>query len=145
MALLLLLAACETGSVTTAPDCLLTAPILDPTAAAPGDAVRATVERATDTWDTVVTVGDTPAEVLGLVREGCDDCDSCRTEQDCEACGTCDACTASCAACVEAVRFRVPEVAPGAHPVGVTNRYGATRTATLTVMGETDTADTAGR
>lgn len=145
MALLLLLVACETGTVTSAPDCVLAAPTLDPPIAAAGEVVRATIERATESWDTVVTVGDTPAEVLGLVQDGCEDCDTCRSEQDCDACGTCDACTASCAACVEAVRFRVPELGPGAHAVVVTNRYGATRAATLTVVDGTDTADTAGR
>lgn len=141
MALLLLLAsACDTSTSEATADCVLPAPTLDPARAAPGEVVRASLERSTDDWDTVVMVGATRAEVLSLSVEGCEACSTCRDEQECESCGGCDACSADCVGCLESARFRVPELADGSWAVTVTNRYGATRAAELTIERSGDTA-----
>lgn len=142
--LLLLLAACETTTVSGTTSCSLGVPTLGVAAAAPGDTVTLTAAPLTEVWDTAVTVGPARATLVDLDRSTCDECDDCRDTEGCAACGECATCDTTCATCAEVLSFVVPDLAPGTWSVEIVNRYGRSEQVNLVVTAPTDTpADTA--
>ncbi|MEN9784891.1 MAG: hypothetical protein RLZZ299_155 [Pseudomonadota bacterium] len=141
LAMMLLLAACTTGTSTTTPTCALEAPLATPAEAAPGETVVLVVRPLTQSRDTVVTVGDARAEGVEVARTECAACDTCRDDSGCRTCGpVCAACVEACAPCVETVRFTVPALPPGPAVVTVRNGLGVSAPGTLGVL-ESETAD----
>lgn len=135
----LLVLACTTTSSTVSPHCALDKPVLAPSEAAPGATVVATTGPLTTVYDTQVSVGTASAAVLDVDRSTCDACDTCREAAGCTSCDECTACADDCATCVQTVSFVVPDVAPGATPVTVTNIHAVSPAGTLTVTAATDT------
>jgi hypothetical protein len=133
IAILLSLAGCAETTTGLAPPCIPDAPEADVASAAPGDTVRLLTHPLLDDFDTTVLVGGTPAEVLGVSRDGCEDFDACLVAEACSACGDCDACGALLTGCVESVRVRVPDLADGAYAVTVWSKYGESRPGVLDV------------
>lgn len=139
MLILLAALACDLSTTLIDRACALGAPTLEPAEADAGGVVRVITTPVTDEADTVVTIGGVRAEVLGVVRDGCDACEDCRETEGCAGCADCDACDDTCATCVEAVRVRVPELEPGTYGVTVTTLFGMTEPAVLAIGGP-DTA-----
>lgn len=127
------LCGCATTSTPATSTCVLMAPSLVPTAAAPGDVVVLSTARLTTANDTLVHVGAAGAVVQSVDRTDCDACDSCLAASECGACDDCDACATDCAPCVESVSFVVPELAPGRYPAVLRNVHGQAPAALLDV------------
>lgn len=141
--------ACTTTSSSLSLTCDLSAPAFAPPEAAPGETVVATTGPLTETWDTTVSVGSTPATGVVVARQDCDACDECVSAAECNVCLECDDCIADCATCVETVSFTVPDVALGATTVTITNLHASSAPVAFVVVeagadtGEgTDTGDT---
>lgn len=134
LAACLTLAGCQTSSIPEFAQCTL-AGDLSPAEAAPGDAVVATGGEYSVVYDTVVTVGGVPAEVIDVVRDNCALCDACRlaVEDSCDPCGLCVQCETTCDLCVQTVSFAVPDLAEGPTDVVITNGYGASDPIPFTV------------
>jgi hypothetical protein len=116
---------------------------VSPDAGSPGETIALTARPLTTTFDTAVHLDSTRASVVNVSREGCESCDSCREEENCAVCGDCDSCDTSCkATCVEQLEFIVPELAPGAVTVRVTNQHGASGGLTFTIAAPADTGST---
>jgi hypothetical protein len=137
----LLVLACTTTSSAVSAHCALDKPVLVPTEAAPGSTVVATTGPLTTVYDTQVSVGTTAAAVVDVDRSTCDACDACREAAACTSCDACSDCATDCANCVQTVSFVVPDVAPGAAPVTITNIHAVSPTATLTVTPAADTGE----
>ncbi|GDX80093.1 hypothetical protein LBMAG42_19040 [Deltaproteobacteria bacterium] len=138
---------CTTTSSSLSLTCDLAAPALSPTEAAVGETVVAITGPLTESWDTTVSVGSTPASGVVVTRQDCDACDECVAAAECNVCLECDECITDCAACVETVSFVVPEVALGATTVTITNLHAASAPVAFTVVEAaadtgTDTGDT---
>jgi len=140
----LLLLGCSTDSSSLSLLCELRKPVLAPAEARPGETVVATTGPLTAAFDTAVSVGGTAAKVTALDRTTCDECDTCRDAADCSSCDECTSCATECSTCVETVSFTVPDLAPGATTVTVTNLHAASRAAALTVSAAADTGGDSG-
>jgi hypothetical protein len=93
-----------------------------------------------DRWDIVAHVAGQPAPVLAAVSTDCEACDACRADNLCGACdsatadGACAACIDACATCTPTVTLQMPDVAPGAWPIVVVNRYGQSAAAVVNLL-----------
>ena len=120
---------------------------LSPAEGTPGTTVSATVTPVTQTWDTVVHVGNAEATVDAVMRTDCEACTSCRTEEFCDSCEACEACDDVCRdSCIESVQFTVPALTPGSYAASVINKHGHSNNLMFTVLdrpdtGESDTGD----
>ncbi len=138
-----LVLACTTTSSSLSLTCDLSTPVFTPAEAAPGATVVAATGPLTESWDTTVSVGSTPATGVVVARQDCDACDECFSAAECNVCGECDDCIADCATCVETVSFTVPDVALGSTSVTITNLHAASAPTAFVVV-EADTGgDTA--
>ncbi len=141
--MLALLAACQETTVTLTERCDVYLSALAPDAAPPGAPVVATARPLTQTWDTVVHVGGSPAKVDGVSRTDCAECDSCRSTERCSACDACNSCDDVCRdRCVQTVQFTVPQLDPGSHSVSLVNQHGHSTSLPFTVLGPPDTGGT---
>lgn len=133
--LTLALAACEAQLVDTYDACDLDGALSTPEARV-GDVVVLTGGPLTTTWDTLVQVDGTLAEITTLSRDAiaCFDCDSCRDEAF-----DCVSCDETCLPCVESISFVVPAVRTGVVSVVLTNAYGSTGPLALTIVAPSDT------
>ena len=120
-----LVLACTTTSSSLSLTCDLTTPGLSPAEAAPGETVVATTGPLTESWDTTVFVGSTPATGVVVTRQDCDACDECVNAAECNVCGECNECVSDCSTCIETVTFTVPEGALGATTVTPTNLHAS--------------------
>ena len=134
----LLMAGCP-QQTTTPTDLCAVEMSLSPSEALPGDTVDAVGGPFTFVADTTVRVDGFTAEVLEIERsEDCLFCDACVESAGCTGCErSCPDCDAICETCIETTRFVVPEVPPGERPVVLLNRYGATDSESLLVLGDT--------
>lgn len=128
---------------------------LTPAVALPGDTISASGGPYTIVRDTHIQVGGIEAEVVTVVREGCDECDECRELAECAPCGPCfgeeldvetrTSCFGEpladppivpvCDACVESLSFVVPPTAPpGPTTVLVVNANGASHLVPFEVL-----------
>lgn len=140
LALLAVLAACDTASLNLDERCTVTvdASALGPVA--PSEPVTVAARPMSTRWDTRARLGGVDAEVTEVTRTDCLVCDSCKADAGCDACDTCDACDDACASCLETLTFVVPDsLAPGPADLLVFNRSGASDPVRLTVAPAPDT------
>jgi hypothetical protein len=138
--LLLVLAACDSTSVTLSQNCDVRIATLNPSTSQSGEIVAAEGGPMTQVWDTAVYVDGARAEVVSIDRQGCDACDSCKEENKCEACDDCDDCDALCATdCTEIVQFVTPENEAGTVQVSLFNGHGQSNSVPLLMTSNNDT------
>lgn len=135
--LLLLFPGCvlfgDDTTATEVPTCTIEA-VLSADQSPIGELVMLTGGPYTDVSDTTVRIGGVPAADLTVDRSpGCATCDACQTANSCGCGEECVPCEAECADCLQTVGVTVPEVAIGAQPVVLINRYGATEPLSLEV------------
>jgi uncharacterized membrane protein YgcG len=143
MLLLLALSACDTTVDTDFPSCQVDVMQVEPASGLPGDSIKLTAHPVTTTFDTVLNIGGTTAELVSVDRTDCESCDDCRTTWACLECGAdCDPCDNLCATtCDESVVFTVPELAAGSYQIEVFNAHGHSDRVAFEVLGVTDTGD----
>lgn len=139
---LLALMACDEATTAVAERCDIALSALSPAEGEPGTAVSATVSPVTQTWDTVVHVGNAEAPVEAVMRTDCEECSSCRSTERCDSCEACEACDDVCRdTCIESVQFTVPALSPGAYAASVINKHGHSNNLMFTVLSAPDTGD----
>lgn len=143
MLLLLALSACDTTVNTDFASCQVDLIDLAPTSGLPGETVTLQAHPVTTTFDTVLSMGGTNAELVSVDRTGCDTCDDCRTTWACLECGgDCDPCDSLCATtCEETVVFTVPQLDAGAYQIELFNAHGHSDRVAFEVLGVTDTGN----
>ena len=134
---------------------------LEPTVAAPGEQIALRATPQTAPYDTVVFIDDlrlVPDDVeedvdcdvclaqsdvaadafdcaMDCPQDACDQCSTCRTEEYCGPCERCLPCEDICDMCVERAYVTLPEtLGEGDVEVLLTNKYGTTNTAQLTIL-----------
>ena len=140
--LFFIMMACGTTTIDVVEDCDVLASSVQPAEAPPGTEAAVFVSPVTTHWDTAVYLGGERAQVVDIVRDGCEACDTCKEEQGCLGCSDCDECDAICKSdCVESVNFIVPVLPAGPKDVVVYNGSGSSNPVTLTVTAPADTGD----
>jgi hypothetical protein len=115
---------------------------LDQQSGVPGQTIVVTGGPFGETWDNLVKVDGTLADVVETTQterldesgetveaEACERCDACRER----AAGTCNRCYQACGNCVETLSFVVPDVSGGDTSVLILNGNGGSEPAPFTV------------
>ena len=125
MFLLLILFSCEDDPIFIPDRCSIQINSVTPTTLSTEEEASVNAGPLTKSWDTLVTINGTKANINKLERLGCDECDNCRKTNACHPCQDCDVCDPICKRdCSETVTIQVPIQATGNAKLQIINSYG---------------------